>query len=91
MKNEIRCGWTDPYKTIAFILHSIFVILVIFRFGFEGGIWALFAPVPGHFIFVAINKVKPSKGNDTSTSLFTAAIQLKQIELCSLSLHSDAT
>ena len=30
----------------------IFVILVISHFGFEGGIWVLIAPVPGHCILV---------------------------------------
>ena len=33
-------------------LTIIFVILVISRFGFEGGIWVLIAPVPGHCLLV---------------------------------------
>ena len=31
---------------------TIYAILVISRFGFEGGIWVLIAPVPGHCILV---------------------------------------
>ena len=30
-----------------------FVILVISRFGFEGGIWVLIAPIPSHCILVS--------------------------------------
>ena len=29
-----------------------FIILVISRFGFKGGIWVLIAPVPGHCMLV---------------------------------------
>ena len=38
-----------PYVLFGF---RLFVILVISRFGFDGGIWVLVAPVPGHCILV---------------------------------------
>ena len=31
------------------------LVLVIFQFGSEGGIWVLFAPVPGHCILVTFS------------------------------------
>ena len=33
---------------VMFFVIRLFVILVISRFGFEGRIWVLIAPVPGH-------------------------------------------
>ena len=45
-------GW--PYVLFSF---SLFVILVISRFGFEYGIWVLVAPVPG-VIFVIADMVR---------------------------------
>ena len=39
-----------------FSLYFDYVILVISRFGFEGGIWFLIAPVLGHCILVVTLK-----------------------------------
>ena len=36
-----------------------FIILVISRFGFKGGIWVLIAPVPGHCMLVTSIGVLP--------------------------------
>ena len=35
---------------------SLFVILVVSRFGFDGGIWVLIAAVPGHCMLVTFRK-----------------------------------
>ena len=43
------CSLDCPYVLFVFLF---FVILVISRFGFEGGIWVLIAPVCGHCILV---------------------------------------
>ena len=39
---------------VLFLL-CLFVILVISHFGFEGGIWVLIAPVPGHCLLVTFS------------------------------------
>ena len=41
------CSLSRPY--VLFVV-SLFVSSAISRFGFEGEIWILIAPVPGHFI-----------------------------------------
>ena len=38
--------------TICSLCIGLFAILVISRFGFEGGIWGFIAPVPGHGLLV---------------------------------------
>ena len=39
------------------IIFCHFVIFVISRFGFEGRIWVLIAPVPGHYLLVTFRKI----------------------------------
>ena len=48
-----NCSLGCPYVLFVFWL---FVILVISRSGFEGGIWVLIAPVHGHCILVTVRK-----------------------------------
>ena len=43
--------------TICSLCISTILYLVISRFGFEGGIWALIAPVPCHCILVTFLKL----------------------------------
>ena len=43
------CYLGRPYFPFVF---QLFVILVISRFGFWGGLWVLIAPVPGHCLLV---------------------------------------
>ena len=45
-----------------FSFFLLFVILVISRFGFEGGVWVLIAPVPGHSILVSFYTTKKQRG-----------------------------
>ena len=40
-----------------FFMSLLFVILVISRYGFEGGIWVLITPVPGHCILVTFRNL----------------------------------
>ena len=47
--------------TICYLVFCLFVILVICRFGFEGGIWVLIAPVPGHCIILHVDSQRDSQ------------------------------
>ena len=49
-------GRAAPSVDHMFSLYFDFVILVISRFGFVGGIWVLIAQVPGHYILVTFVK-----------------------------------
>ena len=46
------CSLGLPYDF--FVFCQIKRVFVISRFGFEGMIWVLIAPVPGHFILVTL-------------------------------------
>ena len=46
---QCSLGW--PYFLL---VRRLFVILVISFYGFEGGIWVLIVPVPGHCILVLL-------------------------------------
>ena len=46
------CSLCLPYVPFVF---SLFVILAISRYGFEGGIWDLIAPVPDQCILFTYN------------------------------------
>ena len=51
-------GESWPLLTLCSPLQCLFVILVISRFGFEGGIWVLIVRVPIYCLLVAFRKMK---------------------------------
>ena len=46
--------WERAANSVDHMFSLYFAYLVIYRFGFEGGIWVLIAPVPGHCILVTL-------------------------------------
>ena len=55
-----RAAHLVDHNYVLCILTTVFVILVISRIGFEGGIWVLIALIPGHCIRVTFkNATKP--------------------------------
>ena len=55
------------------------VILVVFRFGFEGGIWGMIAPFPGHCILVVFLSTQLSRKSAILVSLREAVCSQKTV------------
>ena len=63
MRKEKKLGAVHSFVTwpCVLIVFCLFVILVISRFGFDGGVWFLIAPVLIHCLLVTFIKHSDNK------------------------------